>query len=86
VDDAFASCYQEGEGWMGTRPLDVLNDALGSSVLVRLKGAREFRGTLTGYDIDMNLLLEEAEEILEDGTRKLGVVIVRGDNIVYVSP
>lgn len=35
----------------------------------------------------MNLVLNDAEE-LEDGesTRRLGVVLVRGDNIVYISP
>jgi len=71
---------------MGNRPLDVLGDALNSSVLVRLKGAREFRGMLTGYDMHMNLVLEDAEELLEDGPRKLGTLVVRGDNVVYVSP
>ncbi|HIH69927.1 LSM domain-containing protein [Methermicoccus shengliensis] len=71
---------------MGNRPLDVLGDALNSSVLVRLKGAREFRGMLTGYDMHMNLVLEDAEELLEDGSRKLGTVVVRGDNVVYISP
>lgn len=71
---------------MGNRPLDVLGDALNSSVLVRLKGAREFRGMLKGYDMHMNLVLEDAEELLEDGSRNLGTLVVRGDNVVYVSP
>ncbi|MDN5295624.1 MAG: small nuclear ribonucleoprotein [Methanosarcinales archaeon] len=75
-----------GDVSMGNRPLDVLGDALNSSVLVRLKGAREFRGMLTGYDMHMNLVLEDAEELLEDGSRKLGTVVVRGDNVVYISP
>jgi len=72
---------------MGNRPLDTLNGMLDTSVLVRLKGAREFRGTLQGYDIHMNLTLTNAEE-LADGevVRRIGTVIVRGDNVVYVSP
>ncbi|MBP2030244.1 small nuclear ribonucleoprotein [Methanohalophilus levihalophilus] len=72
---------------MGNRPLDILNNALNASVIVRLKGAREFRGTLQGYDVHMNLVLEEAEE-LKDGeiVRKIGSVVIRGDNVVYVSP
>ncbi len=72
---------------MGNRPLDILNNALNKSVIVRLKGAREFRGELQGYDIHMNLVLANAEEIKEDGaSRKLGNVVVRGDNIVFISP
>ncbi|MHC1570684.1 MAG: LSM domain-containing protein [Methermicoccaceae archaeon] len=71
---------------MGNRPLDALSDVLNATVLVKLKGAREFRGTLVGYDMHMNLVLEDAEELLEDGSRKLGTLVVRGDNVVYVSP
>ncbi|OPY19440.1 MAG: putative snRNP Sm-like protein [Methanomethylovorans sp. PtaU1.Bin093] len=71
---------------MGNRPLDILNDALNTPVIVRLKGAREFRGNLQGYDVHMNLVLEEAEELKEGEARKLGTVIIRGDNVVYVSP
>ncbi|APH38324.1 MULTISPECIES: LSm family protein [Methanohalophilus] len=72
---------------MGNRPLDILNNALNTAVIVRLKGAREFRGTLQGYDVHMNLVLDEAEEIKEgEIVRKIGSVVVRGDNVVYVSP
>jgi small nuclear ribonucleoprotein len=72
---------------MPTRPLDVLNRSLKSPVIVRLKGGREFRGTLDGYDIHMNLVLLNAEEIKEgEVVRKMGSVVVRGDTVVFVSP
>ncbi|HLB71368.1 MAG: LSm family protein [Candidatus Methanoperedens sp.] len=71
---------------MGNRPLDILNNALNKSVLVRLKGAREFRGELQGYDMHMNLVLANAEEMKDSETKKLGTVVVRGDNIVFISP
>ncbi len=72
---------------MGNRPLDTLNNVLDQSVLVRLKGAREFRGILQGYDIHMNLTLDDAEELVDgEVVRHIGTVIVRGDNVVYVSP
>ena len=71
---------------MGNRPLDILNNALNKSVLIRLKGSREFRGELQGYDMHMNLVLSNAEEIKENESKKLGTVVVRGDNIVLISP
>lgn len=72
---------------MANRPLDVLNETLNSNVLVRLKGQRELRGQLQGYDVHMNLVLDNAEEILEDNTtKKFGTIVVRGDNIIFISP
>ena len=70
-----------------SRPLDALGKSLNSQVLIKLKGGKEFRGALQSFDMHMNLVLNDAEE-LEDGesTRRLGVVLVRGDNIVYISP
>ncbi|RUM33229.1 MAG: small nuclear ribonucleoprotein [Archaeoglobus sp.] len=72
---------------MANRPLDVLNRALNTPVLVRLKGGREFRGILNGYDIHMNLVLQNAEEIQNgEVLRRLGSVVIRGDTVVFVSP
>ncbi|HID42731.1 MAG TPA: small nuclear ribonucleoprotein, partial [Archaeoglobaceae archaeon] len=45
---------------MANRPLDILNKALKTSVIVRIKGGREFRGILNGYDVHMNLVLQNA--------------------------
>lgn len=69
------------------KPLNVLNQAVGSNVMVVLKGGREYRGILDGYDPHMNLVLRNAEERLDgQPTRSLSVVIVRGDNVTYISP
>lgn len=72
---------------MPVRPLDILNRSLKSPVIVRLKGGREFRGTLDGYDIHMNLVLLNAEEIQGgEVVKKVGSVIIRGDTVVFISP
>lgn len=72
---------------MAQRPLDILNESLNGPVIVKLKDGRTFRGELLGYDIHMNLVLDETEEIENrEAARKLGTVVVRGDNVVYISP
>ena len=65
----------------------VFEESLGKIVLVELKGGRSVRGKLYSYDQHMNLVLEDTEEISSDGNaRKLGMIIVRGDNVVLISP
>ncbi|MHC1605527.1 MAG: LSm family protein [Candidatus Methanofastidiosia archaeon] len=72
---------------MAERPLDIIHKSVDGNVLVELKGGREFRGKLKGYDIHMNLVIENAEELREGQlVRKLGYVVVRGDNVVLISP
>jgi len=65
----------------------VLDESLGRVVLIKMKGGKVIRGTLLGFDQHMNLLLEESEEIIEEGkTNGLGTIVVRGDNVVIISP
>ena len=69
------------------RPLYILNKSIGNGVIVELRNKREYRGVLVGYDPHMNLVLKTAEEIHDNEVmRKLELVIVRGDNVVYISP
>ena len=67
--------------------IKVLDESLGKTVLIKIKGGKVIRGTLQGFDQHMNLTLEQSDEILEDGkTNLLGTIIVRGDNVVIISP
>ena len=70
-----------------SRPLDALNKARNKRVIVELKNGKQFVGNLKAFDIHINVVLEEAEE-REKGeiTRKLGVVFLRGDTIIIISP
>ncbi len=69
------------------KPLAFLGQAIESQVMVELKGNRGYRGTLDGYDPHMNLVLRNAEELVNNEVvRKLEVTIVRGDNVIYISP
>lgn len=65
----------------------VLDESLGRDVLIKLKGGKVIRGNLQGFDQHMNLLLEGSVEILEDGkSEEIGNIVVRGDNVVIISP
>jgi len=72
---------------MVEKPFDVLKNSIGKQVLIRLKGGGEFRGILKSFDTHMNLVLESAEELKNnESEKKLGLLVVRGDNILFVSP
>jgi small nuclear ribonucleoprotein len=68
------------------RPLDALNNARGKRVLIELKNKKQYVGKLKAFDIHINTVLEEAEE-REDGElkRKIGLIFIRGDTIVFIS-
>ena len=65
---------------------ELLMKSLNTMVLVKLKGGREIRGILRSFDQHLNLVLDDAEEMRESKTRKLGTIIIRGDNVVLISP
>ena len=68
------------------RPIDVLNNDKGRRVLIQLKKGTEISGILQALDLHLNMWLEDAEQTTDDKTTKLGTVLVRGDNIIFVSP
>ena len=61
---------------MTSRPLDVLEETLGSEVRVTLKDGEAYEDVLSGYDQHMNLVLGEDDN----------VTIIRGDNVVSIQP
>jgi len=70
------------------KPLKVLHASLNNRVMVELRSGRGYHGTLDGYDVPhMNLVLKNAEEMINgEQTQKHNRLIVRGDNIIYISP
>lgn len=66
-------------------PLELLEQSLNHEVSILLKDGRNIAGKLVGYDQYMNLVVDEAEEKMEDKHRKLGKVVVRGSTIVSAS-
>ena len=66
-------------------PLDVLEKTINQKLSLLLKDGRVIEGTLTGYDEYMNMVLNDVEEIHDDTKRRLGTIILRGNNVVSIS-
>ena len=67
------------------RPLDVLGSSVDKRILVKTKLGEDIVGVLKAFDSHINIWLDEA---LIQGEKEvsLGKVLIRGDNIVYISP
>ena len=54
-------------------------------LLLRLRNSTTLTGILKDFDIHMNLTLEDAEDVTESNPKKLGKILLRGDNILLIS-
>lgn len=72
---------------MEARPLDALNQARNQKVVVELKNGKQYVGTLRAFDIHINIVIGDAEEIVDgESKRKLDVIFIRGDAIILIAP
>jgi small nuclear ribonucleoprotein len=67
-------------------PLALLEKSMDHRISLLLKDSRVLEGKLSGYDDYMNMVLEDTEERTSEQTRRLGVVVLRGNNVVSISP
>ena len=81
-------------------PLDLIRLSIDERVYVKCRNDRELRGKLHAFDQHLNLVLGEVEEtvtsyeideetdeeIVKKATRQVGMLFVRGDIVVLVSP
>jgi U6 snRNA-associated Sm-like protein LSm3 len=81
-------------------PLDLIRLSIDERVYVKCRGERELKGKLHAFDQHLNMILgdveesvtttevdeETEEEIVKKQTRKVGMLFVRGDIVVLVSP
>jgi len=69
------------------RPLDLLNSSKGKEILIQLKNDRQLVGTLLAFDMHINIVLDNAKEIVNNVVkRNLALAFVRGNTILYISP
>ena len=77
-----------GGNEMQQRPLDVLGNSENKRIIIQVKSRDKITGLLKAFDSHLNIWLDEAEVQSQDGENsvKLGTVLVRGDNIIWISP
>lgn len=72
-----------------------LKPLVDKTVHVKLAGGREVEGVLKGYDLLLNLVLDDCVEFLQDPEdpsvitdkqRKLGLIVARGTAVTVINP
>jgi len=67
-------------------PLSLLEKSVDKRVSLLLKDNRILEGTLIGFDDYLNMVLDNTEETNADQVKRLGTVILRGNNVVSITP
>ena len=67
-------------------PTALLEKSIDKRISLLLKDGRILEGKLTGFDDYMNMVLEETTETTPaQEERRLGTVVLRGNNVVSIS-
>ena len=68
-------------------PLHILQNSQNSQILIRLKDGTEYKGLLKEIDAYMNMILEDATEIMDGSPiAKYNEIFIRGNNLLFVKP
>ncbi|PNY28277.1 Small nuclear ribonucleoprotein G [Tolypocladium capitatum] len=66
-------------------PKPELNNYLDKRLHIQLNGSRHVEGTLRGYDVFLNIVLDDAVETKDGGSRiPIGMVVIRGNSVVML--
>jgi small nuclear ribonucleoprotein len=72
----------------------LLQESIGKTVLVKLKGRRSVKGKIKGFDKQMNIVITEATEVIEQQSNnnsekeqesQVGDALIRGDNVITIA-
>jgi len=66
--------------------IQVLKENVGKRIMIKLKGDKIVKGVLEKFDQHMNLILSDATEYKNNQATTLGNMLLKGDNIIIISP
>jgi U6 snRNA-associated Sm-like protein LSm5 len=71
-------------------PSELIDRCIGSQIWVVMKGDKELVGTLRGFDVFVNMVLEDVDEyeVTPEGTRvtHMDQILLNGNNIALLVP
>ncbi|TXT60478.1 MAG: putative snRNP Sm-like protein [Promethearchaeota archaeon] len=68
-------------------PINILQNAQNSQIMLRLKDGTEYKGFLKEIDAYMNMILEDAVEIMDGSpVAKYNEIFIRGNNLLFIKP
>ena len=68
-------------------PLQILQNAQNSQIILRLKDGTEYKGLLKEIDAYMNMIMEDATEIMDGSpVAKYNEIFIRGNNLLFIKP
>ena len=67
-------------------PINILERNLNKRMSLLLKDGRVLEGVLVGFDEYMNMVMEDTQETKDETVKKMGKVILRGNNVVTIVP
>jgi len=63
----------------------LLRNNRNKSIFLKLRNNQTIKGSLVDFDVYMNLTLDDAEDVSDGKTQKLGKILLRGDNVLTIS-
>ncbi|MDY1591575.1 MAG: small nuclear ribonucleoprotein [Methanofastidiosum sp.] len=79
--------YEQGEEYRSAgaeKPFDIVHNNIGEIVRLVLKDGRKIDGILAGYDLELNLVMENVKILRGENVKEKGLIIVRRNNILAI--
>ncbi|KAL2063428.1 hypothetical protein VTL71DRAFT_5233 [Oculimacula yallundae] len=79
------NAYYFGYDYCIERVPNPISQYLDKRLFVQLNGSRKVIGVLRGYDVFLNIVLDDAVEEKDGGEKvRLGMVVIRGNSVVML--
>jgi small nuclear ribonucleoprotein (snRNP)-like protein len=85
--DEMEENYEQDEEYQSAgaeKPFDIVHNNIGGAVSLVLKDGRKIDGTLVGYDLELNLVMENVKIIRGENVKEMGLIIIRRNNILAI--
>jgi Small nuclear ribonucleoprotein (snRNP) homolog len=79
--------YEQDEEYQSAgaeKPFDIVHNNIGEIVSLVLKDGRKIDGILAGYDLELNLVMENVKILRGENVKEMGLIIVRRNNILAI--